>query len=304
MKRPLNIVITGASGQLGSELQRILASGVAEIGPIPQACVDAHVVSVDAAHLDIADAAAVDAFFAKTPCDVAINCAAMTNVDGCEQNEELAFAVNAHGPANLARACVANDVKLVHISTDYVFPGNEEGERVEADPTAPLSAYGRSKLAGEQAVQEAMEDFCIVRTAWLYGYVGKNFVKTMLNLARTNGAIAVVGDQWGNPTSANDLAYAILRLVAADERGLFHCTNNGVCSWFDLAARSTELAGIPCEKECLTSEEYKRRFPQSADRPHHSALANRRLEQTVGDPMRHWEEALESYFANFDELAR
>ena len=299
----MKILVTGSRGQLGNELRRCLDTMTAEIGPLPAAYEDAQVDYVDYDVLDIADEAAVDAWFsAHGPYDVVVNCAAVTNVDGCETDEQGAYRVNALGAENMARATAACGGKIVHISTDYVFPGTNPEPRVESDEVHPISAYGRTKLAGEQLVQAACERSFIVRTAWLYGYVGKNFVKTMLRLAREHGKIAVVADQYGNPTSANDLAYEILRLAATDGYGVYHCTNNGTCSWFDLASAAVDAAGIPCEKEPLTSAEYKRRFPQSADRPAYSSLDNARLRETVGDEMRPWQDALATYMQNLATL--
>lgn len=298
----MKVLITGAKGQLGTELARCLETGSAEIGPIPAAYGGAEVHGVDYDALDISDGAAVEAWFAQHgPYDIVFNCGAITNVDGCEADEAGAYAVNAEGAAHVARAAGACGAKLVHVSTDYVFPGTEEHPRTEDDPTGPISAYGRTKLAGEQMAREACPRTFVVRTAWLYGYAGGNFAKTMMRLARENGAISVVADQVGNPTSANDLAYEMLRLGCTDGYGVYHCTNNGSCSWFDFACAVVDLAGIPCRKEPLTSREYKERFPQSADRPLFSSLDNRRLRQTIGDDMRPWREALESYMSNLKE---
>ncbi|MFA5672577.1 MAG: sugar nucleotide-binding protein, partial [Synergistaceae bacterium] len=150
-----------------------------------------------------------------------------TNVDGCEGNEDAAYQVNAIGPRNLALACEKYGCRLLHVSTDYVFAGNGSKPYVETDEPAPNTAYGRSKLAGEQHVLENCKDSCICRTAWLYGYVGNNFVKTMLRLARDKGQLTVVDDQVGNPTSAVDLAWQMVLLAASEETGIFHCTCNG-----------------------------------------------------------------------------
>ena len=254
--------------------------------------------------LDISDANAVDVWYAEHgPYDLTINCAAITNVDGCEQNEAAALHVNAMGAENIARAVQACGGKVVHISTDYVFPGTNPVPRVETDAVAPISAYGRTKWEGEVLTRAACEKSFIVRTAWLYGYIGKNFVKTMLRLARENGKISVVNDQMGNPTSANDLAYEILKIAATDDYGTYHCTNNGTCSWFDFACAIVDAAGIDCEKEGLSSAEYKERFPLSADRPAYSSLENAHLAATVGDEMRPWQEALATYMDRFEELA-
>ena len=297
----MKILITGANGQLGTELQHVLHDMRAEIGPLPADYRDAEVVALGSGELDITDENAVASELAKGY-DLVINAAAYTNVDGCESNVEAADAVNHLGPAHLARACEEHGAKLVQVSTDYVFPGSEEGERVETDPVEPISAYGRTKLAGEEAVKDLCSRYFIVRTAWLYGYKGKNFAKTMIRLAKKFGKISVVADQFGNPTSANDLAYEILKLALTQEYGVYHCTNNGTCSWFDFACAMVDLAGIPCEKEPLTSVEYKQRFPQSADRPHFSSLKNAHLETTVGDEMRPWKEAVNTYMERLPEL--
>lgn len=300
----MKILITGGRGQLGNELRRCLETMKAEIGPIPAVYMNADVDYTDYWMLDISDADAVDAWYAEHgPYDLTINCASITNVDGCEQNEAAALHVNAMGAENIARAAQACGGKVVHISTDYVFPGTTSVPRVETDAVEPISAYGRTKWEGEVLTRAACEKSFIVRTAWLYGYIGKNFVKTMLRLARENGKISVVNDQMGNPTSASDLAYEILKIATTDDYGTYHCTNNGTCSWFDFACAIVDAAGIDCEKEGLSSAEYKERFPLSADRPAYSSLENAHLAATVGDEMRPWQEALATYMDRFEELA-
>lgn len=299
----MKLLVTGSRGQLGNELRRCLVGGRSEIGPIPPCYEGAEVDYVDYGSLDISDGAAVEAWFAvHGPYDVVINCAAVTNVDGCEADEDGAFRVNALGAENMARAAQGCGAKIVHVSTDYVFPGTDPEPRREDDSTGPISAYGRTKLAGEQLVQAACERAFVVRTAWLYGYVGRNFAKTMMRLARERSAISVVGDQYGNPTSANDLAHEILAIAATENYGVYHCTNEGTCSWFEFASAVVDGAGIPCEKESLTSAEYKARFPQSADRPAYSSLRNKRLEDTIGNDMRPWRDALATYLSNLEEL--
>ncbi len=300
--RPMKLLVTGAKGQLGCELRRCLETMRAEIGPIPPEYEHAVVDYVDYDVLDITDAAAVDAKVSEFAPDVIINCAAFTNVDGCEANEDAAMAVNAGGARNLARAADELGAKLVHVSTDYVFPGDEPGERVEDDPTGPISAYGRTKLAGEEAVAAACVRAFIVRTAWLYGYVGKNFVKTMRRLGELHDSITVVDDQLGNPTSAHDLAYEILKLAITDDYGVYHCTNNGTCSWADFAKAIMEGSGLDCEVVPVTSEQYKQANPQSADRPAFSSLRNKHLQDTIGDEMRPWREALAEYLRRLPGL--
>lgn len=295
----MRVLITGASGQLGNELRRLLETGVAEIGPIPAEFEGAQAVYTDTPQLDITDANAVGEFIRNGAFDLVINCAAMTNVDGCESNEDLANLVNAQGAMNLARASVEADIPIVHVSTDYVFPGSQQGECIETDETAPISVYGRSKLAGELGVAEANPKHHIVRTAWLYGYVGKNFVKTMLRLAEDHDQITVVNDQLGNPTNANDLAYEILKIALTNDYGIWHVTNEGTCSWADFA--DAVLEDTNCEVLRCTSEEYKRAHPDSADRPAYSSLKNKHLADTIGNEMRTWQDALATYKKNLPE---
>lgn len=295
----MRILVTGSKGQLGNELRRLLATGTAEIGAVPTVYGDTVARFVDIDELDITDRDAVDTLFTAASFDAVINCAAMTNVDGCETAEDAAYRVNALGPENLARASARQGAKFVQVSTDYVFPGDEPGERIESDVTGPISAYGRTKLAGEELSLAANARTFVVRTAWLYGYVGKNFVKTMLRLAHELGAMEVVDDQMGNPTSANDLAYEILQLLITEEYGIYHCTNKGICSWAEFAKAIVERAGFdPAIVTPCTSDEYAAAHPSAARRPRFSALKNKHLEETVGDEMRPWDSALDSYFAN------
>lgn len=297
----MRVLITGASGQLGNELRRLFETTQAEIGPIPGAFEGAEVVYTDAPQLDITDATAVNGFVGEGAFDLIINCAAMTNVDGCESNEELAMLVNAVGAENLARAAVEIDIPIIHVSTDYVFPGDQPGERGESDLTAPISAYGQSKMEGEKLVAAANPRHHIVRTAWLYGYIGNNFAKTMLKLAKNSAEVTVVDDQWGNPTSANDLAYEILKIALTDDYGIWHVTNEGTCSWADFA--EAVLKDTDCTVKRCTSAEYKAAHPESADRPMYSSLQNKHLEDTIGNEMRPWREALATYLKNLPELA-
>lgn len=298
----LKVLITGAKGQLGSELGRCLANMQAEIGSISEAYVDAQVFLCDSSILDIADKDAVSKAFQEIEPDIVFNCAAFTNVDGCELNQDAAYAVNAAGPENLAQAAKGCGAKLVHVSTDYVFPGTEPTPRIEDDEPAPISAYGRTKLAGEIAVRKNCDEYFIVRTAWLYGYNGKNFVKTMIGLGEKFDEVTVVNDQFGNPTSANDLAYTILKLALTDDYGVYHATNEGTCSWADFAAAIMQGAGLDCRVVPVSSAQWKEMHPESATRPAFSSLENKRLVDTIGNDMRPWQDALASYFENYSEL--
>jgi len=298
----MKIIITGCKGQLGTELQKQLRMGCSEIGPIPEKLRSATVVAVDLPELDISSYKAVDEFVRRQRPDVIINCAAYTNVDGCETNHDDAFKANALGPRNLAQAAEKVGARLVQVSTDYVFSGRENGgiPQDEGCLPGPISAYGSTKLMGEKYVQQFCHRHFILRTAWLYSYYGKNFVKTIVNAGRKFGKLEVVNDQLGNPTNAVDLAHEILQLCVTHEYGLYHCTGEGICSWYDFACEIIRLSGVEASVAPCTSAEYKAKHPQSADRPAWSALDNRMLRCTVGNQVRPWQQALEVFFQNWD----
>src|SRR5699024_2711880 len=229
----MKIIVTGCRGQLGTEIIKQLREGESEIGPIPEKLLNATVIAVDLPELDISNYKAVDDFIRRYKPDVIINCAAYTNVDGCEANHDAAYKANALGPRNLAQAAEKMGARLVHVSTDYVFSGRENGgvPQDEACLPGPISAYGSTKLMGEKYVQRFCHRHFIVRTAWLYSYYGKNFVKTIAGAGKKYGRLEVVNDQLGNPTNAVDLAHEILQLCVTHEYGLYHCTGEGICSW-------------------------------------------------------------------------
>ena len=296
----MKILITGCNGQLGTELQAQLRRGESELGPIPDRLKNATVLPVDVDQLDITDRAEVINFVRRHQPDTIINCAAFTNVDGCESSKDAAFKVNALGPRNLAIAADKINARLIHVSTDYVFSGEGDTPLDECDLPAPRSAYGTTKLLGEQYVQRFCRRHFIVRTAWLYGYNGKNFVKTMINAGKKFGKLTVVNDQLGNPTNAVDLAHHILKLAVSHEYGTYHCTGNGICSWYDFAAEIIRLAGVDASVSPCTTAEYAAAHPESASRPAWSALDNRMLRCTVGDEMRPWQQALAAFFEHWD----
>lgn len=299
----MKITIIGSKGQLGSELCGILASGKSEISPIPVLYQNADVTAVDLEELDIRDAEAVNAFITKRHPDLIINCAAYTNVDACESHENDAYPVNAVGPGNLAAAAETIGAKFVHISTDYVFDGNgPDGKQIpyrETDIPNPVSAYGRTKLKGEEEVLSKCTRAFIVRTAWLYSYGPKNFVRTMIRLGKEKDIISVVNDQIGTPTFTPDLAHQILKLAATESYGIFHCTGKGQCSWYDFASEIIRLSGSSARVLTCSSEDY----PSPTKRPAWSVLSHDKMEQTVGDESRDWETALKSFFANEKEHA-
>ena len=291
----MRVLVTGAEGQLGRALVRAIESGQGSLGPVPGAYAAAQLDASDLPGLDIASAASVDAWFSShEPYDVVFNCAAFTNVDACETKPELAYAVNARGPENLARACERAGSTFTHISTDYVFAGKGRIPFRETDECAPVSVYGKSKLEGEVRALSACGRTQVVRTAWMYGD-GHNFVRTMRLLAGTHDEVVVVDDQLGNPTSADDVASELLRIALVGDGGVWHCTNEGICSWADLAEATFALAGATCAVKRCSSAEWRRAHPSSAERPAFSALENARLAATIGNRMRPWQEALADY---------
>ncbi len=214
----------------------------------------------------------------------------------------MMLSANAIGPRNLAQAAEKAGARLVHVSTDYVFSGKENGgiAQDEATQPAPISAYGTTKLMGEKYVAQFCHRHFIVRTAWLYSYYGKNFVKTIVNAGKKFGKLEVVNDQLGNPTNAVDLAHEILQLCVTHEYGLYHCTGEGICSWYDFAAEIIRLSGVDATVAPCTSAQYKEKHPDAADRPAWSALDNRMLRCTVGNEVRDWKDALAVFFENWD----
>lgn len=287
----MKILITGSKGQLGNELQNIIKAGKSEIGNISDKIKNSKVVAFDIEDLDITNLVQVKEIIKKENPQVVINCAAATNVDGCESNEELAFKINALGPRNLAIACEEIKAKLVQVSTDYVFSGTSKKQLREFDLTEPCSVYGKTKLKGEEYVREFSSKYFIVRTSWLYGSVGNNFVYTMRNLGATKESLNVVNDQIGNPTNANDLSHHVLKLIETDEYGVYHCTGEGECSWYDFAKLIMKL----CKSECIVNACTSKEFKTVAKRPEYSSLDNMMLRCTVGNEMREWKEALASF---------
>jgi dTDP-4-dehydrorhamnose reductase len=286
----LKILVTGANGQLGSELCKTAPSTFEEIGEFCE------VLGVDLPDCDITQLQIFRDIAESFEPDVIINCAAYTNVDKCETDRDTAFAVNALGARNAAIIAEELGAKLIHISTDYVFNGIGTSPKAEFEVCEPQSVYGLTKLAGENFVKDFSKKYFIVRTAWLYGYIGGNFVKTILNAGEKNGTLKVVNDQIGNPTNVVDLAKHLLKLAQTEEYGTYHCTNNGECSWFDFASEFIRLSGIDCVVTPCTTDE----FPRPAKRPAYSSLDNAMLRLTVGDEMRSWQEAIQDYMTHYN----
>ncbi len=257
----IKTLILGADGMLGHDLQKVFSDAVSR-----------------GRDLDITDEAAISAFIQEMKPDLVINAAACTDVDGCEDNRETAFEVNGKALEYIAKACSNVGAVLVHYSTDYIFDGSKE-EYVESDAPDPINAYGESKLLGEKNIMESMDDYRIIRTSWLFGVHGKNFVETMLRLSWEMDMVRVVNDQFGKPTYTADLAMKTAEIVGLAP-GIYHITNEGVCSWYEFAAAIIDNVS-PCSSE---------EFAVRAKRPMYSVLVN-----TKTTPMRHWKDALKEY---------
>lgn len=272
----MKVLVTGAGGMLGRDV--VLAAGNA----------GHDVVGFGHIELDVADAAGLSAKFELERPDVVINCAAWTDVDGAEGAEDAAMAINGKGAGNVAAAAAELGASVVYVSSDYVFDGAKGGPYVETDQPAPLSAYGRTKLAGEEATAAANKRHFVVRSSWLFGIGGSNFVETMLRLAADHGEVLVVRDQVGSPTYTWHLAYGIVRLIEGIEYGIHHMAAAGSCSWYDFAREIFEQAKVECRVLSATTEMLGRPAP----RPPYSALASQREHAIV---LPSWRDGLAAY---------
>ena len=274
-------LVIGARGMLGTDLMKVLE----------RAGIDA--VGLDNEDVDIVQQDSVERALAMYEPRLIINVAAFTDVDGCESRTELAFAVNAIGPENLARAAGRVGALLLHISSDYVFDGKKTCPYVEDDPMSPVGVYARSKAEGEIRIRRLLpENHCIVRTQWLFGMNGRNFVEAILAAAQTRGMLSVVNDQHGSPTYTRDLAGALIGLCRIGYRGTIHVTNSGHTTWYDFAVRIVRSLGLSSVRvEPLRSSDLGRPAP----RPLYSVLDTSRYVAVAGAPLRTWEEALDEY---------
>ena len=289
----MKLLITGARGQLGTELQALLQEGGCSLGTLPESIRKANVIPISSDSLNYDDIDSVRGCFSALSPDVIINCVAYTNVNACEAERDDAFRLNALVPRNFAIAAEESGSVLIHVSTDYVFDGRTDEPYHEWDLCNPQNVYGKSKLMGEQYVREFCRRYMVVRTSWLYGRHGGNFVKAILKAAEEKGIVKIVNDQFGNPTNAEDLAYHLLRLANTCDYGLYHCTGNGVCTWYDFAYEFIKLSGNTCSITPCSTKEY----PSPARRPAYSALDNCMLRCTIGDNMRDWQEAIKDYMS-------
>lgn len=276
-----NVLITGANGQLGSEMRRLGA-----VSPN-------NYIYTDVAELDITDAAAVVQFVKENAVNIIVNCAAYTNVDKAESDEPTAELINATAVANLAAAMKEVDGTLFHVSTDYVFGNEGNTPRTEDMPLNPLGVYGRTKLRGEQAIAETGCKAIIIRTAWLYSEFGNNFLKTMMRLTAEREQLNVVFDQVGTPTYAGDLALAIFSIIEgglyAGNEGIYHFSNEGVCSWYDFA---TEIAMAAGNTSCKVLPCHSDEFPSPVKRPSFSVLDKTKIKNTFAIEIPHWRDSM------------
>ena len=281
----MRILVTGASGQLGYDVERELERrGIEHLG-------------TSSRELDITDRAAVEHLMQSYRPDAVIHCAAYTKVDLAEDEPERCWAVNADGTRNMAAACRKTGAKLLYISTDYVFPGTGEQFRRTDDPVSPVNTYGRSKLAGELAVQSLLEKYFIVRISWVFGKNGNNFVKTMLRLAETKADLSVVCDQIGSPTYTADLAPLLCDMVQTERYGVYHATNEGTCAWSEFAEAIFELAGRQVVVHPIPTSAY----PTRAVRPLNSRMSKERLRDNGFQELPEWKNALARYLKEITE---
>ncbi|MCM1024801.1 MAG: dTDP-4-dehydrorhamnose reductase [Roseburia sp.] len=281
----MKILVTGVRGQLGYDVVKELNSrGIETVG-------------VDIEEMDITDGVSVNRVIREAGVDAVIHCAAYTAVDAAEEHEELCRRVNVDGPRNIALVCKELDIPMVYISTDYVFSGKGDRYWEPGDEREPQSVYGRTKYEGELAVQELLEKYFIVRIAWVFGINGKNFVKTMLNLSKNHDTVRVVNDQFGSPTYTYDLAKLLADMVATEKYGVYHATNEGVCSWYEFACAIFEEAGIDMTVVPVTTEEYG----ASANRPANSRMSKEKLTEYGFRRLPDWRDALRRYIAALKE---
>lgn len=283
MQEKPTIVVTGANGQLGRELVMLEQTEFTLIG-------------LSRHELDITNLAACRQAMNEYKPYAVIHCAAYTAVDKAESEQDEAFRVNRDGTSNIALASHEIGAKLIYISTDYVFDGKGNTPYTETDVVNPNTVYGASKLAGEEVVQAIHSHYFIVRTSWVYGQYGNNFVKTMLNLAKQRTSPQVVADQIGSPTYTYDLARFLLQLVETDHYGIYHASNADSCSWYHFATAIFAESGVDVQVKACTTEQ----FPRPAARPSYSIMAHRQMALNGFEPMRHWRDALRDFLSKLD----
>ena len=279
----MKILLLGHKGMLGSDLLLKLN-------------LQHEVVGMDKDEIDIVSAEECNEAIKEIEPNIVINAAAYTNVDGCETAKEECFAVNAEAIKNIAQACLNKNIRIIHFSTDYVFDGTAKQPYKEDDKCNPINAYGESKLAGERYLQSLADDYILIRTSWLYGVKGKNFVQTILEKAKTTPKLSVVDDQVGSPTHTKDLAAAVDLLIEQNAKGIFHITNRGSCSWYQFAVKILQEYGLD-NIEVIPIKSDK--LPRPAMRPAYSVLSMHKFIATTGKTMQPWQLALQDYLKTY-----
>ncbi|MDD4371492.1 MAG: dTDP-4-dehydrorhamnose reductase [Anaerostipes sp.] len=280
----MRILVTGAAGQLGTDVMNELKlRGHEGIG-------------VDVNEMDITKPDMVDKVIKEASVEAVIHCAAYTAVDAAEDNIDLCRKINADGTRNIAKVCRELDIKMMYISTDYVFDGQGSRPWKPDDKRAPLNIYGQTKYEGELAIEELLDKFFMVRIAWVFGVNGKNFIKTMLNLGKTHDSLTVVDDQIGSPTYTYDLAKLLVEMIATDKYGRYHATNEGLCTWYEFACEIFKQAGMDVTVTPVSSDEY----PAKAKRPSNSRMDKSKLTKNGFNLMPPWQDALSRYLKEID----
>ncbi len=275
----MKVLVTGVKGQLGHDVVNELTSRGMEA------------VGVDIDEMDITDAASVNQVIGQAAPDAVIHCAAYTAVDAAEDNEAVCRKVNVDGTRNIAEACKKTGAKMLYISTDYVFDGQGTRPWEPEDERHPLNVYGQSKCDGEIAVQETLDNYFIVRIAWVFGLNGKNFVRTMLKLAENHDSLTVVNDQFGSPTYTYDLSKLLVDMIQTDKYGIYHATNEGICTWYEFACEIFRQAGISIKVAPVSAAEY----PAKAKRPENSRMSKEKLTENGFERLPSWQDALKRY---------
>lgn len=281
----MKVLVTGVKGQLGYDVMKVLHERSID-------CLGA-----DIEEFDITDFQAAENFIKGYSPDIVVHCSAFTAVDKAEENYDLCYAVNAVGPQNIAKACKELDAKMVYISTDYVFPGTGDTAYEVDSPTSPVSAYGKTKLSGEEVVRAILDKYFIVRISWVFGKNGNNFIKTMLRLAKDHSEINVVCDQIGSPTYTADLAPLLCDMIETEKYGTYHATNEGYCSWAEFAEEIFKVAGCSTKVNYITTDQY----PAKAKRPANSRMSKKSLDESGFHRLPSWQDALVRYLKEIDD---
>ena len=281
-----NILVTGSTGQLGSDVvKELLKRGYSTLSP-------------NRSEFNLCSEDSIRNYILNSNCEAIVHCAAYTQVDKAEDEKDLCIKINATATKHIVKCAKILDIPMIYISTDYVFDGTKDGEYTENDEINPINIYGESKLAGEKYVQEILDKYYIVRTSWVFNINGKNFIETMLRLSKANNQLSIVNDQIGSPTYTKDLSRLLVDMLETSKYGLYHATNEGYCSWYEFANTIFKLANINIDIKAINSNEYASR----AKRPLNSKLSKDKLIEYGFKPLPHWEDALKDYLIRRRDL--